>query len=324
MDKQIKVSYYTAYKVGGLLYTPASDKAIAKKLINKEYDCLTSVALCLEDSIDDKALPMAEQQLKQTLTQLLNCNTSLPLVFVRVRDCDHFKRIHDLLKEEEAVIDGYIFPKFDLTNSSTYCKSILDYNQKRQKPLYLMPILESKSIADTGNRVNTLREIKRQLDDIKQYVLNIRVGGNDFSNIYGLRRSETQTIYDIGVIRDILVDIINVFSSDYVISGPVWEYFDDRRSDLWKDGLKRELELDLLNGFFGKTAIHPSQLPIIYESLKVSRRDYEDAVQILNWHDHELAVFKGANGDRMNEVKCHTRWANQIVVRAKIYGIKQD
>ena len=33
------------------------------KIIQKKYDCLTSIVFCLEDSIKDEALPMAEIEL---------------------------------------------------------------------------------------------------------------------------------------------------------------------------------------------------------------------------------------------------------------------
>ena len=311
------------YCVGGLLYTPAINTEIAQKLINHEYANLTSIAFCLEDSIDDAYLPIAEQHLKETLKQLINHGDDLPLIFIRVRDCDHLFHIHNLLGREESVVAGYIFPKFDLSNVSDYCRAISEFNEARVRPLFMMPILESKSIADIGKRVDVLWDIKSHLDNIKPFVLNIRVGGNDLSNLYGLRRSDTQTIYDIGVVRDVLVNIINVFASDYIVSGPVWEYFGEDPSQPWAVGLRREIELDLLNGFFGKTAIHPSQLPIIFDSLKVSRRDYDDAMQIIDWQGEGLAVSKGVRGDRMNELKCHIRWANGISARSKIYGIKE-
>ena len=101
-----------------------------------------------------------------------------------------------------------------------------------------MPILESKMIANIGNRIPTLLEIKAVLDSMREYILNVRVGGNDFSNLYGLRRAADQNIYQIGVIRDILMDIINIFAADYVISGPVWEYFGTDLSGQWAIGLK--------------------------------------------------------------------------------------
>ena len=79
--------------------------------------------------------------------------------------------------------------------------------------------------------------------------------------------------------------------------------------------------MDLINGFIGKTAIHPTQLPVIFNSLKVSQSDYEDAKNIADWRTEGFAVSKGAGGDRMNEVKCHLRWATQILIRAKVYGV---
>lgn len=314
---------YLPYKVGGLLYSPASRKGISEKIINGEYGKLSSLALCLEDSISDDSLKTAEGQLQETLSTLNKSSTDLPLLFVRVRSVDHLVRMHNLLGNNELVLTGYILPKFDLNNCESYCRLIRDYNSKRAKKLYIMPILESKSIADVGNRVNNLLKIKRHLDGISDYVLNIRVGGNDFCNLYGLRRSETQNIYQIGVIRDTLVDIINIFSSDYIVSGPVWEYFGKDTSEPWAIGLRKEIEMDRLNGFIGKTAIHPSQIPIINESLIVRKRDYDDANTIINWTSQDFAVAKSVDGQRMNEVKCHYEWAKRTLILAEIYGIRE-
>lgn len=312
------------YRVGGLLYTPALNSTVGEKILSHEIEGLTSIALCLEDSITDESLPDAEQQLKKTLHLLLKSGTQLPLLFVRVRSVEHLKKIHTLLGEAESIITGYVLPKFDLSNCEAYCKTIWEYNLRRTNRLYIMPILESRAVADIGNRVDILWNIKSHLDSVKDYVLNVRVGGNDFSNMYGLRRTESQNIYQIGVIRDILVNIINVFAADYVVSGPVWEYFGTDTTQPWAEGLRKELELDQLNGFIGKTAIHPSQLPIINESLKVRKIDYEDAINIVNWSTTGLAVAKSHDGQRMNEVKCHHRWAQRVITLADIYGFRED
>lgn len=79
---------------------------------------------------------------------------------------------------------------------------------------------------------------------------------------------------------DILIDIVAAFGTQYVVSGPVWEYYS---GEGWEEGLRREMELDLLNGFTGKTVIHPNQIPVVNEMLRVSQRDYADARAILNW-----------------------------------------
>ena len=116
-------------------------------------------------------------------------------------------------------------------------------------------------------------------------------------------------------------DILTVFAREYVVSGPVWEFFSSDNEE-WKIGLKRELSLDKLNGFVGKTVIHPNQIAVVIEALKVSKKDYEDAKSILQWDkNNEKGVSKSCAGERMNEVKTHGNWAAKILILADIYGI---
>ena len=312
------------YRLGGLLYTPALNAGMARKIKERVYPCLLSAAFCLEDSIQDAALPLAEQTLTRTLEELAG-TPDLPLLFVRVRTPRHLERVHRLLGPLEELLTAYILPKFDLSNGGEYARLIKAFNETRTSgPLYMMPTLESGMIAEPGSRTSMLLRVKRILDSVRGHVLNVRVGGNDFCNLYGLRRSVRQSIYDIGVIRDILVDILQVFSADYVVSGPVWEYFGADPAGLWAEGLRRELELDRLNGFTGKTAVHPTQLPIICQTMQVSAEDYEDARSILGWSAGDYGVAKSAGGSRMNEVKCHAKWAEHVCKLAAVYGIRED
>ena len=69
--------------------------------------------------------------------------------------------------------------------------------------------------------------------------------------------------------------------------------------------------------------MHPSQLPIICQGLRVSREDCEDAQRILGWRHEGLGVAKSAAGDRMNEVKCHRKWAERVCKLAEVYGIQE-
>ncbi len=316
-----------AYKIGGLLYAPAINTGVAAKIAEDAYPCLTSIAFCLEDSILDCALESAEESLVNTLAAIKEQvpTEKLPLIFVRVRTPSHLVHISERLAELENILTGYILPKFDSSNGGEYAEDIISLNRDREKPLYFMPIIESRLVASVLNRREELSRIRNILSTVQPYILNVRVGGNDFSNIFGVRRPVDRTIYDLGVIRDILVDISSVFSADYVVSGAVWEYFDSSGAEgKWSEGLRSELSLDKLNGFTGKTAIHPAQLPIIFDSLKVSAEDYNDALCILGWKEALSGVAKSAEGGRMNEVKCHTRWARKIKILGDIYGIKES
>ena len=311
-----------AFSVGAVLYTPASDSEVARRILSGVWPCLTSICLCLEDAIRDSALAEAEAQLVVTLQILSRSTAPLPMIFVRVKSPAHLRHVHALLGPLERVLKGYVFPKFDLTNAEAWLDALEAVNDDGPGGLCAMPILESHPVAAVATRPGQLTELRALLDAQGDRILNIRVGGNDFCNLFGLRRTVSQTIYDLGVVRDILVDIVNVFGDAYVISGPVWEYYGPDRNAPWAAGLRRELELDFANGFFGKTAIHPAQLPVIYESLKASAADVADARQLLNWSDARLGVAAGSG--RMNELKCHGRWAERIRLRAEIYGVRGD
>lgn len=311
------------YKIGGLLYTPALNTHIGEKIEHHSIPQLRSVALCLEDSVEDSALSLAEQELCNTLRHLERCD-ELPLIFVRIRTPQHLKKVHKMLGELSDLLCGYVLPKFDLSNAERYLDLLFSFNSSRDKDLSFMPILESGMVASINHRRENLIQIKSLIDSDKEHILNVRVGGNDFCNIFGIRRHLNQTIYDVGVIRDILADVVNVFGSDYVVSGPVWEYFGDDPTAPWAEGLRKEIALDLVNGFIGKTAIHPSQLPIIADSLKPSKSDFEDAEKILCWKADGLAVQKSTANARMNEQKCHARWAKKIVTLAEVYGVAEE
>ena len=216
-----------SYMVGPLLYIPSLNEKAADKIINHKFDCLTSCCFCLEDTIIDSALETAENTLYNTLKKIsIMPSNERPLIFVRIRTPEHLLHIYKKFNDVQNIITGYILPKFDLSNAEDYAYIIKDINSNSTKKItYFMPILESRMIADVCTRVGTLQKLKEIIDTINEYILNIRIGGNDFCNIYGLRRNINQTIYDINVIKDIITDIINVFSFDYIISGPVWEYF---------------------------------------------------------------------------------------------------
>ncbi len=313
---------YLQYMLGGLLYTPAVNDTIADKILNNSYECLTSVAFCLEDAIMDSALEKAEETLMHTLEKL-QYKDKLPLIFVRVRNPKHLKSLNIKLTAYSDIITGYILPKFDMSNGVEYIEGLKIINKESGKPFYAMPILETAAIADKTIRITELTAIKELLLESREHILNVRVGGNDFCNLYGIRRSSSQSIYDVGVVRDILIDIVNIFAKDFVVSGPVWEYFGNASDEQWAIGLKNELELDRINGFIGKTAVHPSQLPIIFDSLKVTAEDYNDSESILSWNHKKYGVEKSDVSSRMNEVNCHKKWAERVQILGNVYGIKE-
>ena len=313
------------YEVGALLYSPALNEKVSNSVINGKFGTRYSLALCLEDTIADEHVDEAEEKLIKTLNEILKAKEYtrfyMPKVFIRVRNPEQLLRVHESIGEGLSIVTGYIIPKYSPVNMEKYNQYIRKINEASAHVFYMMPTLESSDIVDYRTRHETLISVKESIDSIKEYVLNVRVGGNDFSNAFSVRRHYDETIYDILPIGQLLADILTIFSREYIVSGPVWEFFSSDNNE-WKEGLKREVARDRLNGFVGKTVIHPKQIEIVNEAFKVSRKDYEDAKTILGWDEASgLQVGKSTCGERMNEVKTHGNWALKTIMLAQIYGI---
>lgn len=321
------------YAIGGLLYMPATRQKIVDDVINKRHPEFKSICLDLEDAVGDDTISQAETCVKDILTRLFEAldknlinSDALPLIFIRVRSPQHLKHISKLIGNELLkLITGFCFPKFDKFNCKNYIDEFEKICSATSNNLYFMPILESKGIMFSQHRKDHLLYLQDNLSIMSDRILNIRVGAADFCSLFGIRRSIDDSIYDQKVVADCLSDIINMFVRNYVCAGPVWEYFDSKGvPGKWSEGLKKELYLDKLNGFFGKTCIHPSQLPIVAESNLVSYANYKDAISILGMSDGLVGVQKGYSDNKMNEVKTHATWAKKIACQAAVYGVKEE
>ena len=320
------------YCVGAALYMPATREMIAQAIIQHQHPSLSTIVIDLEDALGDLQVEVGIQQLEKTLETLYNAIQSdelliehLPLLFVRVRSVAQLQQIITLLGERQQVITGYVLPKFTKDNGRGYLELIAEQN-KVGYTLYAMPILESSDILLKENRIENLLAIREIVTEFSDYVLNIRVGATDFSGLLGVRRTVHHTIYDLQVVRDCLTDIMNVFLRDdpqFIISGPVWEFFGQSGdvSNLALLGLLREVELDRLNGLIGKTIIHPTHIDAVNAMYVVSHEDYIDAQGIMLLADGKMGVQKSEYGNKMNEMKPHYIWAQRILMRAETFGV---
>jgi citrate lyase beta subunit len=323
---------------------------------------LVSMIIDLEDAIGDNQVKLAEECLLQQLNRLsswirhgsLHMN-NLPLLFIRIRSPEQMQTLLASLGDNVELLTGFVFPKFTVDNAGDFLQILIDYNRAKSPSapvLYGMPILETAAVIYRESRLETLISMKNKLDPHKEFILNIRIGATDFSSLFGIRRSLDMTIYDLGVIRDCITDIINIFGrieDGYVISGPVWEYFKNDRVmgpqlretslDVMgrkgrrlrmqvingpNDGLIREIALDKQNGLIGKTIIHPTHIMLVQSLLVVSHEEYMDATTIMANNTGFLGVMKSQYGNKMNEIKPHMNWAQRIISRSKIYGVLHE
>lgn len=340
------------YCLGATMYMPGT-KDFAKIIIEKKYPGLTSMVMCFEDACKEEDVPAAEDNSYKLLNYLSDemeagrlSYKDLPLIIFRVRSVEQFKHwASKLTSQQVRLIAAINFPKFNSSNAENYYSYLRELNDKFGEIIYGMPIIEDRTVAYKESRIQELLGIKKVCDKYKDLVLNIRVGGTDFSSCFGVRRGIEYTIYDIITVRDCLLDILNIFTrdNDYTVSGPVWEYFRANKSMRFQelpefnfqdllikrktivndaiDGLLRELILDKANGFIGKTIIHPTHLNYVNGMLAVTKEEYEDACQILQTSG---GVIKSANANKMNEIGPHKSWAEKLYNRAQVYGVVEN
>lgn len=327
---------------------------IVDKILSKNKLDATSIVMDFEDAIDERSVVTAEKSVLDQLSRLAGSLSAgeltydeLPLIFLRVRNTHQFSTFSKKLTKKHAeILSGFTFPKFSSNNCNEYFHCLEALNEKLNLKLYAMPILEGKTIAYKELRINELIKLKNLMKPFKEKILNLRVGGTDFSSFFGVRRGINYSIYDILTVNDCLSDILNIFSreeDDYTVSGPVWEYFlayktdnldnfvseDIHRSLLTRtpilndavDGLMREVILDKANGFIGKTIIHPSHAKYVNAMQAVIREEYEDALQII---ETPGGVRKSTNLNKMNESNPHKYWAKKVIRRAEAFGVIEN
>lgn len=341
------------YCPGATMYMPGVND-FSSKILNKQMPGLTSLVFDFEDACPHDRVEEAEANVLSMLDifaaaldeQKISYD-DLPLIFCRVRNHDQFIRFADKLTKQQAkVLAGINFPKFNSQNGEVYMFYLKKLNEKLDEIIYGMPIIEDSRVAYKETRMSELLSIKHILDSNKNLILQVRVGATDFSSFFGVRRGVDYSIYDILTVREILTDILNIFSrnNDYVLSGPVWEYFRISKEMMFEklpthhvedfllkripivnpeiDGLLREVILDKANGFVGRTVIHPSHVKYVNALQAVTSEAYEDACSILE--NTAGGVFKGSRGNKMNEVTPHTTWAKKLYMRARAYGVIEN
>lgn len=343
------------YCLGAILYTPGT-LDIKEKISRGELSGLTTIVLDFEDGIAVSELIQAENNVIDSLEYIYKeidsgnmSEKDLPLIFIRVRSTDQFKSFSKrLCKKHSKLLTGFEFPKLNTDNVLNYLEHQKYLNEKFNEILYSMPVMEDEKVAHKETRIEELSSLRDIFADYKDIIINLGIGGTDFSSIFSLRRSVQESIYDLMEVKDCLTDIMNFFtrkSDNYVISGPVWEYFSNNDKEINKilsyhtendesfyklllqkknfinptvDGLLREIILDKANGFIGKGIIHPSHIKYVNAMQSVKKEDYDDAQQILKTPD---GVVKSLSGNKMNEINPHHSWAKKIIYKAKAYGV---
>ncbi|MDH0563254.1 HpcH/HpaI aldolase/citrate lyase family protein [Acinetobacter courvalinii] len=290
----------SALSLGATLYMPATRPDLWAVVKGEKYPELRSLVICLEDAITEPEIEFAKQNLKQLLQQIQQQQRleHHPRVFIRPR---HIAMAAELAEWNEiTALDGMVLPKFGLGSFKQWL-SVLPAD------LHYMPTLETADSFDIGQ----MKELRQALPEFHN-VLVLRVGGNDLLNCLALRRPTDMTLYQTPV-GTLIANLAGQFLPyGFALSAPVCEHFSQVKL------LQDELYLDLQHGLSGKTVIHPAQISIVHQAYQVNEIELKQAQGILL--DGSKAVF--ACHGSMLEPATHRRWAERILERARVFGLK--
>lgn len=292
-----------ALELGATMYVPATHDQLWDVTQGVKYPDLKSVVVCLEDSVKEDDYRKAFNNLKKLLKGIeMGGQSNGPAVFIRPRNISSAKEIAELGLHH--CFNGYVVPKFTL-------ESLREWQACTTTQSNVMLTLETGEYFDSGY----VSEVKNALlSDFNENVLCLRIGGNDLLSSINLRRPRECTIYDTPL-GSLIPKLVGQFVlKGFQLSSPVFEHYSNVHL------LQQELALDKANGLTTKTAIHPTQIKIIHEAYKVSSIDYYEAQMIVD--AEAKSVFK-SNGS-MLEPATHRNWANEILLRAKIYGVLEN
>ncbi|KTB65644.1 HpcH/HpaI aldolase/citrate lyase family protein [Pseudomonas syringae] len=297
------MALFSPYALGATLYMPATRDDIVDVVCGDKIPELRSLVVCLEDAVALIDVDTALLNLRQVLTRIQDRGgrpANGPLLFVRPRDAAMARILNDW--PLMAHVDGFVVPKLSLTNLTSWEQAVTN------PALALMPTLETPEVFNPGAMVELGQALKASLDE---RIIALRIGGNDLMGCLGLRRNPAMTLYStpMGYVIPMLAGVMG--AQGFALTAPVFEQL------ATPDILEHELALDITNGLVGKTAIHPSQVNIIQNALRVSLEDMNSARMILN--SVAPAVFK--YNDAMCEPATHYKWATHIMERAKWHGV---
>ncbi|MBB3103564.1 HpcH/HpaI aldolase/citrate lyase family protein [Azomonas macrocytogenes] len=293
------------YALGATLYMPATREDLLDVVFRNKLPELRSLVVCLEDAVADIDVATALSNLDNLLAAIHQRGgrpADGPLLFVRPRDSE----MAAVLNEWTLIahVNGFVVPKLSMRNLDAWEQAMTNPD------LLLMPTLETHEVYNPGAMVELGQALKANLN---HRIIALRIGGNDLMGCLGLRRNPATTLYStpMSYVIPMLAGVMG--SQGFALTAPVFEQLATPHL------LKQELELDIAHGLVGKTAIHPSQINIIQDALRVSLEDLNCAKLIVN--DMTPAVFKHNNA--MCESATHYKWATNILERAKWQGVKQ-
>jgi citrate lyase subunit beta/citryl-CoA lyase len=288
------------------LFTPGdSEKKIAKALLSGA----DAVILDLEDSVaqpnKDLARTIAAEALRTARSQA--DGKDLPHLIVRLNPLDTPQFSDDVATIVPAAPDSLMLPKAEGgTDIQRLDAAIASVEPDGQPPVTIIPIATetATSLFVMGSYKNCCRRLS-----------GIAWGAEDLSADLGAetpRGPDGAFTGPFQLARDLTL-LAAVSAEVDAIDGPFIDFRDT-------EGLAAECAASRRDGFSGKLAIHPAQVPIINQAFLPSDEEVTLAQQIVDAFgsgDDEIGVV--GIGGKMYDVP-HLKRARKLLLRAERYA----
>ena len=289
-----KINYIA---LGGTLFIPASHKNLHSIVSGEKYKGLRSLVIDFEDGLEESVFSEAMQK----LSRILSCvHSSSPFIFLRAKSVEHLAELLKMKNIEQ--VDGFVLAKFSLANADKYLQLL------RDKAFYILPSIEGEELFHHEK----LHQLREKILSLKEQVLVVRFGLEDMLRQLSMRRECGESIFDFALTSSVIGNFIATFkSTGFGVSGGVYPCFKDN------EGFLRDVKRDLKEGLYSKTIIHPLQIEPLNELYKVTKKEYEEAKEIV---ESKKKLF--TLNDKMAEKPTMLAHAKIILQRARLYGVK--
>src|SRR5882724_6489310 len=275
------------------LYLPGSEP---KYFINSALHGPDAIILDLEDSVHHAEKDAARILVRNTLRA------------VDFGKCERMVRINQLpmgLEDLAEVIpeapDLVLIPKVEQADQVVEVDQVIQKSKGDQRPIWLMPILESALGIENAFAIATA----------SPNVVALTIGLEDYTADMGVAKTSEgrESLY----VRTRLVNAARALGVQAIDS-----VFGDVGN---MDGLRRWGESSRALGFEGMGCIHPAQIQVIHEAFAPSQSELEEALKIVTAFEDAQARGLGvvSLGSKMIDAPVVDR-AKKLVERARKMG----
>ncbi|ATU91546.1 HpcH/HpaI aldolase/citrate lyase family protein [Phyllobacterium zundukense] len=284
-----------------LLFVPGDSEKKLEKGLTSGADVLL---IDLEDSVSAERKETARRIAADFLTA--NRDRLSPRLFVRINDLTSGLANDDLTAVMPALPHGILLPKSNSGKDVTRLAAKLNVHEARagvaEGSTQILAII-------TETAIGTLSAAS--YPDVSTRLIGLSWGAEDLSAAIGARKARDESGRYTDVFR--LARAVTILGASAAEVAAIDTVYINYRDD---GGLARECMDAERDGFTGKLAIHPAQVPIINETFTPSAEAVEHARKIIDAFSADpSAGVIGIDGQMFD--RPHLRRAERLVARTK-------